>query len=274
MNWRSIGAIVRKDLRIVRQNKNVISSLALMPLIFLVAMPGVMVYLASSAPDMLGDINEDFGLFFANMPDGLRAELAAFDTIGQQFTLLIAGYLFAPLFLMVPIMVATMFGADSIAGEHERKTLEGLIYTPITDLELYVAKLLVAWIPALIVTLLGGLLNALVVNVAAWGQMERVFFPNVAWLVMVLWLSPAVAALGLGAIIFVSRRAKTVQEAIQVSGLIVVPVILLLVAQMAGVVYFSTETVLGVGVVVWIVAGAFLWIGAKTFQRGELIARL
>lgn len=275
MNWRAIWAVVRKDLRLVRQNKNVLWSLALMPAIFLVGMPGIMVYLASSgSAAVTGDMQSDFGLFFANMPPGLRAELASYDSIGQQFTLLIAGYLFAPLFLMVPLMVATMFGADSIAGEHERKTLEGLLYTPITDAELYTAKLLVAWIPAIIITVLGGVLNAVVVNVAAWGQMERVFFPNAAWLAMVIWLAPAVAALGLGAIIFVSRRAKTVQEAMQISGMVVIPIMLLLVAQMAGVVYFDVPMILIFGVIVWIVAGALLWIGAKTFRRGELIARL
>lgn len=274
MNWRAIRAVVGKDLRLVRQNKNVLASLMLMPALFFVIMPGIMVYLASSAPGAMGDIDSDFGLFFANMPAGLRAELANYNGIVEQFTLLIAGYLFGPLFLMVPIMISTTFGADSIAGEHERKTLEGLLYSPISDFELYIAKLLVAWIPAVVATLLGGLLNAIVVNVASWGLMQRIWFPNSAWLWMVLWLSPAVAALGLAAIIFVSRRAKTVQEAIQVSGFVVVPIILLLVAQMAGVVYFSTEMILIIGLIVWVVAAILLWIGAKTFQRGELIARL
>ncbi len=274
MNWRAIWAIIRKDLRLVRQNKNVLASLMLMPALFFVIMPGIMVYLASSAPESMGAMDSDFGLFFANMPAGLRAELANYNGLAEQFTLLIAGYLFAPLFLMVPIMVSTTFGADSIAGEHERKTLEGLLYTPISDFDLYIAKLLVAWIPAVITTLIGGVFNVIVVNAAAWGLMGRIWFPNTAWLWMVLWLSPAVAALGLAAIIFVSRRAKTVQEAIQVSGFVVVPIILLLVAQMAGAVYFSTEMIALIGVIVWVVAAVMLWIGAKTFQRGELIARL
>ncbi|MBN8640139.1 MAG: hypothetical protein J0M07_32805, partial [Anaerolineae bacterium] len=68
MNWRAIRAVVGKDLRLVRQNKNVLASLMLMPALFFVIMPGIMVYLASSAPGAMGDIDSDFGLFFANMP--------------------------------------------------------------------------------------------------------------------------------------------------------------------------------------------------------------
>ncbi len=274
MNWRAIWAVVRKDLRLVTQNKNVIASLTIMPLLFFVIMPGVLVYLSTGSGSVLGEMQSDLGEFFANMPPSLRAELQTYDTIGQQFTLLIAAYLFAPLFLMVPLMVSMTFGADSIAGEHERKTLEGLIYTPITDFELYVAKLLIAWIPALIVTFVGGTINAVVVNIAAWGQMGRVFFPNAAWLTMVLWLAPAIAALGLSAIILVSARAKTVQEAVQLGSLVVLPVVLLLIAQLAGVVYLSIEVILIVGVIAWLIVLALLWVGAKTFRRGELIARL
>lgn len=276
LNWRAIMTIVGKDLRLIRMNKNVLGSLIVLPLIFLVVMPGLLVYVAASGsnPAMVNDFSEDFDLFFAGMPDSIRTELEAYDSTAERLVLLISAYMFAPLFLMVPLMVSTTFGSDSFAGEHERKTMEGLIYTPITDLELYLGKLLMAWIPSVIVALLGGLIYATVVNIAAWGVMERVFFPNLSWLTLVLWFAPAVSAAGLAAVIFVSARAKTVQEAIQVSSMIVIPVILLIVAQMAGIIYLNVPTLLIMGAVVWIAALIVLWIGAKRFQRGELIARL
>ncbi|MBE2267200.1 MAG: ABC transporter permease subunit [Anaerolinea sp.] len=276
LNWRAIWTIVGKDLRLIRMNKNVLGSLIILPLIFLVVMPGVMVYIAASGsnPDVVNDFSEDFDLFYASMPDGIRTELQAYDSDAERLVLLISAYMFAPLFLMVPIMVSTTFGADSFAGEHERKTMEGLLYAPITDLELYLGKLLMAWIPALLVALLGGVIYATVINVAAWSVMERVFFPNLSWLTLVLWFAPAVSAAGLAAVIFVSARAKTVQEAIQVSSMLVIPVILLIVAQMAGVIYLNVPTILIMGAVVWAAALVVLWLGAKRFQRGELIARL
>ena len=60
---------------------------------------------------------------------------------------LMLGFLFAPMFLILPLMVASIIGADSIVGEKERKTLEALLYTPATDRELYLAKLLSAVVP-------------------------------------------------------------------------------------------------------------------------------
>lgn len=273
MNWRAVWAIVRKDVRLVVQNGRVLWAMLLLPLIILVVMPGLMTYLASTS-EGVNDFQDDFGLFLQNMPPGLRTELGQYDTTEEQLTLLISGYLFAPLFLMVPLMVSTMIGADSIAGEHERKTLEGLLYTPITDFELYVGKLLTAWLPALAITLLGAVVNVIVVNLAGWNVMGRVFFPNLTWLLIVMWMSPAVAALGLAALIVVSSRAKTVQESMQVGGLIILPIIAVIIAQITGVVYLSPEVVVIAGVVVWIISLVVLRVGTRFFQRGELIARL
>ena len=39
-------------------------------------------------------------------------------------------YLFAPMYLIVPMMVSAVIAADSFVGERERKTLEALLHTP------------------------------------------------------------------------------------------------------------------------------------------------
>ena len=61
---------------------------------------------------------------------------------------LMLGYFLAPLFLIIPLMVAAIVGAESFVGEKERHTLEGLLYTPATDLELYAGKVLAGAVPA------------------------------------------------------------------------------------------------------------------------------
>ena len=40
MNWRAIRAIVRKDLKVVFQNKGVMIPIIVIPLVFLVVLPG------------------------------------------------------------------------------------------------------------------------------------------------------------------------------------------------------------------------------------------
>jgi ABC-2 type transport system permease protein len=109
------------------------------------------------------------------------------DQLMIVFTLV---YMLAPMFLIIPLMVASVVAADSFAGEKERKTLEALIYTPTTDLELFVGKVLSAMIPAMLVTLVGFMLYALTANIAAWPTMGQIFFPNTAWIILVLWVAP------------------------------------------------------------------------------------
>jgi ABC-2 type transport system permease protein len=149
-----------------------------------------------------------------------------------------------------------------------------LLCTPTTDWELFVGKTLSAWLPAVGVAVGGFLLYGLVANLAAWPVMGHVFFPDAMWLVLVIWVSPAVAGLGLGTMVLVSSRAQGFQEAYQVGAAVVLPIVLLLVGQATGVMYFSVGLVLLLGLVLWDVDAALLWFGVKTFQRSELIARL
>ena len=121
--------------------------------------------------------------------------------------MLVNGYLLAPLFLIVPLMVSVVLAADAFAGEKERKTIEGLLHLPISDRDLFLAKLLGAFVPAVVVSWLGFLCFAIVTNTIAWPVMHRVFIPTRLWGVMILWVAPAVAALGLGIMVRVSARS-------------------------------------------------------------------
>jgi fatty-acid desaturase len=94
------------------------------------------------------------------------------------------------------------------------------------------------------------------------------------WLALVLWVAPAAAGLGLGAMVLVSSRAKTFQEAYQIGGAVVIPILLLVFFQITGVMYFSVGLVLLLGALLWIVDGALLWFGIRSFGRSESITRL
>jgi ABC-2 type transport system permease protein len=273
VNRRAILAIMRKDLKVVIQNQGVLLPMILLPALFLVVFPVglcVVVQFAVGSPDMpLSDISS----LILNMPSGLQAELSGYND-AQRLVVLALVYFLAPMFLILPLMVASVISADSFAGEKERKTLEALLYTPTSDRELYVGKVLTAWVPAVIVAVGGALLYAIVVNGAAWPVMGRIFFPNLAWIALTLWVSPAVAGLGLGATVLVSARAKSFQDASGIAGAVVVPVIALMGAQATGLMYFSLTMVLLLGLFFWIVVAVLLWFGGKTFRRSELIAQV
>jgi ABC-2 type transport system permease protein len=238
-----------------------------------VLIPAVLALLMPLAMNMPGASLASLEQYMDSMPAGLLRELADFQGL-QRILAFMLVYAFAPMFLIVPMMTASVIAADSFAGEKERKTLEALLYTPTTDRQLLTGKLLAAWLPALFTSLVGFVLYIIVVNAASWPVMGRIFFPNLMWLVLLVWVSPAVAGMALGTMVIVSQRVKTFQEAYQLGGSVVVPVLLLVYAQIGGLMYFSVGLALAIGLVFWVINAGLLWYGVKTFRRGELIAQV
>ena len=269
MNWRAVKAIAGKDLIVLRHAKGVLVPLIVVPALFLVVLP----LLASFAPMTLNDPGaNDLRELIESLPASLEARLSGYND-EQRLVVLLLGYLFAPLYLILPLMVASVVAADAFAGERERRTLEALVYTPTSDRELLVGKLLAGFLPAVAVAWIGLLLYSLVANLAAWRVMGAIFLPNAMWAVLGFYVAPGVAALGLGATVIVSLRVNTFQEAYQVGALVVLPLILLVVGQAAGVVVLSPLFALGLGTAVWLSALALLAWGARGFRRAELMAR-
>jgi len=272
MNTRAIFAIVRKDLKVAAQNKGVVLPLILLPLILFVIFPWIMVYIPS-LPQVDAASFSNMSQILERMPAGLLNELRGY-TQEQQLTVFTLVYMLAPMFLIMPLMVSSVLAADSFAGEKERKTLEALLYTPTTDRELFTGKLLGAWAAAVTVAVLSFVVYAVMANAAGWHTIQHLFFPNWMWIALVLWVTPAVAGLGLVVMVVVSVRAQGFQDAYQTGGLVVLPVLLLMVGQISGVMYFSLGVVLLVGLVIWLIDAVLLWFASKSFRRGELMTKL
>jgi ABC-2 type transport system permease protein len=272
MNGRAVWAIVRKDLKVVLQNRGVLLPIVIVPLVFFVVLPVV----AAAAPRLIhlaGASLDQLDQLLARMPQSLQQELGVYSA-EQKTIILFLGYLMAPLFLILPLMAASVIAADSFAGERERKTLEALLYTPTTDRELFTGKLLAPWLAAVAVALAGFVLYSVAANAAAWPVMGRVFFPSAMWVVLLVWVVPAVAGLGLGVMVLVSARAQGFQDAYQIGSVVVVPVLLLVAGQVSGVLVFNVGVVFLLGLALWLIDGLLLWLGNRGFRRGQLIARV
>lgn len=264
MNLRAVRAIAVKDLTVVLQSKAVLLPIVIVPLVLLLVLPIV----ASFAPHLANIPGaSDLGAMLERMPPAFQERFDGL-TPDQALVVLLLVYLFAPMYLVVPLMVASVIAADGFAGEKERRTLEALLFTPTTDREL-----LVGFVPAMAVAWGGFLIYTVVANVAGWPVMGRVFFPTGMWWVLAFWVAPAVAAVGLGATVLVSARVDTFQEAYQIGGVVVLPIILLVVGQAAGLVVLSVGVVLLLGAAFWLVAAALLWFGGRSFRQGEILAR-
>jgi len=272
MNWRAIRAIARKDLKVVLQNKGVSIPLIVLPIIVLGLMPALVAFVPMLENVPNASLSE-LTVYVGQMPAGLQSQLAGLNE-AQAMVILMLVYMLAPMYLILPLMVSSVIAADSFAGEKERKSLEALLYTPTTDLELLLGKMLGAWLPALAIAWVGVLIYGLVANLAAWPTMGRIFFPNLMWVILALWVAPAVAGLGLGTTVLISARAQTFQEAYQLGAVVVLPILILVIGQATGVMYLSTWLVLALGLVLWVVDAALIWFGTHHFRRNELAAHL
>ena len=176
------------------------------------------------------------------------------------------------LFLMTPITGAMALASHSIVGEKQARTLEPLLATPITTVELLVAKVLGALWPSL-----GISLAALAIFFAG---LAACALPGVAMamlsmrtLLLVALVSPAAALVGLQAALIVSSRVNDARTAQQVGVLLIVPVTALLIAQFTGAVWLSNRQILAVGAVLLLAWLGLLALSAWLFRRETILTR-
>src|SRR5581483_750932 len=250
-------AVAMKDFTAVRRSKGVMLPMLIVPFLLLVVLPFFVGLAARNAHP------PDVSSLLRTLPHNLAKPLVNLPP-AERLVTLVDGYLLAPLFLIVPLMLAAVLAADAFAGEKERKTLEILLHQPIPDRDLFMAKLLGAFVPAVLISWVGFACFTVVVDVTAWPVAHRLIVPSKLWLVVIFWVAPAVAARGLGVMVRVSARATSTQEANQLGGAVTLPLIFLAVGQSTGLLLVTLPIALAIGAVVWVIA---LWLVARGAQR-------
>jgi fatty-acid desaturase len=88
-----------------------------------------------------------------------------------------------------------------------------------------------------------------------------------------IFVVPAISLLGVSATVIISTRVKTFMEAYQATGMLVILIIVLLVAQSTGLLFLSPFVAVLVGLAFFVIDAVLIWIGIRMFSRSELIAR-
>jgi ABC-type Na+ efflux pump permease subunit len=271
MNWQIIRAIAEKDLAEVSKNRIAVMVAIVLSVIFAIGLPLLITQLPTLTK---GSTNQQsFDQISAMMQPALLSQVAGL-TPEQLPIVLILGYLIAPLFLVLPLMLSCIIAAEAFVGEKERKTLEALLYTPATDAELFLAKTLASLVPGIVYAWGNFLIFTLVTNVAGYPVMGRIWFPTESWLMLMIFVVPSVSLLGVSATVLISTRVRTFMEAYQASGLLVILLLLLMVAQTTGLLFLSPVVAVLVGCAFFAVDACLIWVGIRIFSRSELITRI
>jgi len=263
-DWSAILLVMRKDLTAVRRSKAIMVPMTLVPIVLLIGLPiGLGLFARGASTDTVSS-----ALSSPMVKDLVKPILDLPQR--EQIVVLVLGYILSPLLLVIPLMVSAALAADAFAGEKERRTLEGLLYLPITDRDLFLAKVLSAFVPALAITWGGAIVYAVVSDVVAWPVLHRVFVPFSQWAVVMVWVAPAVALLGLGLLVIVSGRSKTTQEANQLGVVVILPLIFLAAGQSSALLLAPVPVVIAFGAVIWGVALLLVAINGRRFTRDRL----
>ncbi|CAN5535695.1 ABC transporter permease subunit [soil metagenome] len=266
IDWRVVRVLLSRDLGAIARSKALVLPMLFLPVVLLVLLP-TSIGIAANGKAL--DIDR-----FVNMLPAALADPVLRYPQNERLIILVLGYLVAPLFLIVPLMVSAVTASDTFAGEKERRTLETLLHLPVRDRDLYVAKLLGGFLPATAVSWVGFVLFAGIANAVCWPVMHRFFLPTRMWGLVILWLAPAVSALGLGIMVRVSIRVSNTQEAQQLGGAVVLPLVILAVGQTTGLLLAGPGPTFLAGVVLWAIA---IWLnirGARAYERDTMAARL
>ncbi|HPU14276.1 MAG TPA: ABC transporter permease subunit [Aeromicrobium sp.] len=262
MNKTRMWAVVVKDWRELSRTKQTLLPVVMLPVVFALLLPATLIA-AANQPQALSSIGFTEAWLSA-MPGHVVADP----------TRAMVEFVLAPVFLMIPMVIATVLATASFVGEKERDTLEGLLFTPLTDRELVISKILATWIPAVAVTWGSALIYTAVVSALAKPWQHGWVFPNGTWLVLVGLIAPLAAFFAIGCIVLISHRAATLQGAQAVAGLLVLPVILLIMSQVAGVVAFDAKLVFAVGLVLIFANLMVFWFAVYRFDRDRIVTRL
>ena len=275
MRPRILSAVAMIDLAEVSHNRSAWIPTLVVPLIFFVIIPVAFLTLPR-LPMMqtpaFGN-NMDIDQVMTVLPAEIKALIAGLTT-EQILPYAFLGYFLAPMFLILPLMTSSIVSSESFAGEKERKTLEGLLYSPATDAEIFTGKVLAAFIPAMALSLISFAVYTLVVNTVGYELMGGIWFPLKAWWPLIFWISPAFAILGTLVTVLISSRVKTFMEAYQSGGSLVVIVLALFVGQISGVLYLNVLAGMLVGLALWLIDAGLLWFCLRIFNRSVLISKV
>ncbi len=193
LGWFSgMGMIVRRELRDTFRDWRMITPIVLLTLFF----PVLMTVTANVAQNFV----ERYGT----------------PLLGERlipFLMLIVGFF--------PMSFSLVIALEAFVGERERKSLEPLLSTPLTDGQLYVGKMIASLVPALMAAFLG-------IGVYLSGLfLFRRYVPEPILLAQVLALTTMEGVVMVAGAVVVSTRATSVRAANLLASFIIIPMALL-----------------------------------------------
>jgi ABC-2 type transport system permease protein len=260
-SMRRVRALVWKDFLDLRKNRGLLYSMLALPSVIVVVPIGIVMTYVKRPDDPNLRLMALYYDFTVNAEDATRFLVE--KVLADWFTL----------YLMMPVFVPILISSHAVAGEKEKRTLEPLLATPITPLELVIDKSLASLGPAVAVCLVAFVGLCVGVDVVAWPLTHELVLPNGMWLFGVFVIAPLFAFFGNGVAVLISANVGDSRLAQQLSGLVVLPLVGLAAGQFGGFLHSGAGYYAVIGAVVLVLDVAILLVAPRLFDRERLMTR-
>ena len=268
MSGRRIAALIGKELRELRSNP-----MAVLPVVALVVVcTALPLFVVLVIPRITGEplgrdrtIAQVLALAAPRLPglSTLPPESAAEAFMFQQFLFL---------FLVAPIVGAVSLAAYSVVGEKQGRTLEPLLTTPVSTAELLVAKVLAAFLPSLAIEAAGLCVYVFLVNLVAPPGVAGTLVSGRS-LILLLLLGPFASLAALQLTIAISSRVNDPRSAQQIAVILVLPLVVVLVGQIAGAFIITSAILLAVSLGLGVAWVLLIMLSVALFERETILTR-
>ncbi|KYK26388.1 MAG: hypothetical protein AYK23_03070 [Candidatus Proteinoplasmatales archaeon SG8-5] len=175
------------------------------------------------------------------------------------------------LFVMLPAILPTVLASYSFIGEKQNKSLEPLLATPTSDMELLLGKSLSVFIPTMTSTLVAFILFAVLVDYFTYSFFHEIMIPDARWIVAIVVISPLFCIMGIMINVLISSKVSDVRASQQIGSLVVLPIVALFI--MSSMQLFALNMMMLLVLALFLVGldGLVFWLSYKSFKREKIL---
>jgi len=175
-----------------------------------------------------------------------------------------------PLMLLVvgffPVSISLVIALETFMGEKERKSMEPLLATPLSDLQLYVGKILAS----MLLPLVAGCMGIGVYVMVLWRQG---WYPSSYLLFQIVVLTAAKALVMVSGAVVISSQTTSVRAANLLASFIIIPMGLLVQGESLLILYAGNAILWNILAFLIIANVMLVRMGICLFNREELLGR-
>jgi ABC-2 type transport system permease protein len=246
--------ILRKEFREILQQRILLYSILLPPLLFIV-IPFI---------------------FLQRTGNGSRASALKVPSLQgltlHEYAQGLVGTEFSNIYILLSMIVPSVIAAYSIIGEKSNHTLEPLLATPVRTRQLLAGKMLSALLPAVLVTWISG--GVFIAELAIFTDANVVsHVVTEGWLILFFCGTPLLGLIAVAIMTAISSRVNDTRTAQQLSIWAVVPILGLILGELSG--QFELTALVAVIATVILIPLAILltWGASQLFQRETILTR-